>query len=207
MKKLAILILSALFLITGCQDDKSILEPDNNYINAELTKGRPIFNYDNSDGLDDLDLNFDYDYATKKFSFVTKNFTVDGSKGDELIISESSFKDGKLISMSAKLTIPAKAFKGTKNFDIIFDFYYYSVELYPSPFIFNKPVILDLSFYGVDFSNLDSDNLNFEYLDGENEVLKYADITINKSWKVLSIKGAELSHFSRYGWTRTTTSK
>ena len=46
MKKIAILILSALFLITGCQDDNSILEPDNDYANYEMSKGRPILNDD-----------------------------------------------------------------------------------------------------------------------------------------------------------------
>ncbi len=121
----------------------------------------------------------------------------------ELIVSETSFVNGKLISMNAKLTIPQNAYKGKLTFDMIFDFANYSVQLYPTPFTFVKPVILDLSFVGVDFSTLDASNLNFNYLDGEKESLKYTNSYVNEKFGILSIFGAEIPHFSRYGWTRT----
>ena len=197
MKKIVILILTSLLFMVGCQDDNSILEPTNDVTSANsLDKGRVIL----SDGLKDLGIDINTD--NNKLSIMSKNFTVDGNKGDLLMISETYLKNGKLVSMSAKLTIPQNAFKGKLTFDMIFDFDNYSVKLYPTPFTFDKPVLLDLSFYGVDFSTLDASTLGFNYLDGEKEQLNYAYLNINEKWGVLSIGGAEIPHFSRYGWTR-----
>lgn len=198
MKKIAILILLSLFFVVGCQDENSILEPTNDSSDFSLNKSRPILSTSTEK------LAFNYDTEEKSFSVVSKNFTVDGAKGDVLAISETYLKDGKLISMTAKLTIPQNAFKGVLNFDIIFDFANYSVQLYPTPFTFDKPVILDLTFTGVDFTTIDASNLTFNYLDGEKELLKYTSLNINEKWKILSIVGVEIPHFSRYGWTRTT---
>ncbi len=198
MKKIAILILLSLFFVVGCQDENSILEPTNDSSDFSLNKSRPIL------GTSTQKLAFNYDSDAKTFSVVSKNFTVDGNKGDVLFISETYLKDGKLISMNAKLTIPQNAFKGTLNFDMIFDFDNYSIQLYPTPFTFDKPVILDLTFLGVDFSTIDPAKLVFNYLDGEKLSLKYTSLNINDKWKILSVVGVQIPHFSRYGWTRTT---
>jgi hypothetical protein len=202
MKKLSILLLLSIFFVIGCNEENSVLEPQSDVNDAALYKGRPILD---SKLYDDADLDFKllYDGVTKTFSILSKNFTVDGKVGDEIFISESVLKSTGFVSMTAKLTIPERAFKGKLTFDIIFDFDNYSVELYPSPFTFDKPVILDLTFTGVDFTNLDADNLVFDYLDGASESLKYSDVIINQDWKILSIKGVEIPHFSRYGWVRT----
>ena len=66
MKKLAILILLSLFVLAGCQDDNSILAPNNDYASDDLSKGRPILglgddsfitteDFDNLDDLEDAD--------------------------------------------------------------------------------------------------------------------------------------------------------
>ncbi|MCB9210895.1 MAG: hypothetical protein H6609_16130 [Ignavibacteriales bacterium] len=195
MKKIAILILASLLFMVGCQDDNSILEPTNDVANS-LNKGRVIL----SDGLRDsgIDISSDND----KLSIISKNFTVDGTNGDVLVVSETYRKNGKIVSMSAKLTIPQNAFKGKLTFDMIFDFDNYSVQLYPTPFTFDKPVLLDLGFVGVDFSTLDAANLGFNYLDGETESLKYSSMNINENLGILKILEVEIPHFSRYGWTR-----
>jgi uncharacterized protein YcfL len=48
MKKLAILILLSLFVLVGCQDDSSILAPNNDYASDEMSKGRPILSFGES---------------------------------------------------------------------------------------------------------------------------------------------------------------
>lgn len=207
MNKILFPLVALLFLFIGCQDNNSILSPEAEHYEAStLNKGRIIIDKklkdDDLDWKDDLNFDFKYDDDEKKLSFVSKNFTVDGNIGDELTISETYLKNGRLVSMSAKLVIPQKAFKGTLTFDMIFDFDNYSVELYPSPFIFDKPVILDLTFWGVNFNELATTELDFNYLDGEKENLNYEKININKNWGLLYIQGAQISHFSRYGWVR-----
>jgi hypothetical protein len=198
MKKLLSLVILSLFFAIGCQENDGILESSNNAEDYSLNKSRPIL------GTTSEKLAFNYDATEKSFSIISKNFTVDGAKGDALIISETYLKDGKLISMSAKLTIPQGAFKGFLTFDMVFDFDNYSIGLYPTPYTFDKPVILDLTFLGVDFTNIDPAKFVFNYLDGEKEKLNYNSLNINDKFKLLKITGVEIPHFSRYGWTRTT---
>ena len=204
MKKTILALIAALFVVVGCQENNSILEPENEQFEAStLNKGRIIINRDLDDDDDIFDrLDFSYDDDTKTLSVKSKTFTVDGKTGDEIFVSETFLKDGKLVSMSAKLTIPQRAFKGTITFDMIFDFDNYTLELYPSPFTFDKPVLLDLTFWGVNFDELEFDITDFSYLDGLNEKINVASETINKDWGLLKVEGAELNHFSRYGWVR-----
>ncbi len=54
--------------------------------------------------------------------------------------------EAKLLKLDAVLTIPDNAYSRRLTFDIIFDLETLGVELYPSPFTFDKPVILDLKF-------------------------------------------------------------
>ena len=77
MKKLASLIIFTLAFLVGCQDDNSILEPNNDLANS-LNKGRPILSLDDDgsssriiDGSEDLTnykVNYDGDYYHNSFS-------------------------------------------------------------------------------------------------------------------------------------------
>ena len=227
MKKILALALFSIFIFIGCQDDSSILEPTDNYTEGELSKGRPIFNYDTSDlklSDDSGDLVVSDNTVTTLLSKkadstpelyrslpidiktnVSKNLTINGDLGAIVYLSHKwKNANNKTCKLSAKLDIPIGAFSGDLTFEIIFDLNNYAVELYPSPFTFDKPVLLDLVFKNVDLSNIDPNAFVFDYLDGEEPVnlkVKSFDIDIKKN--TLSIKDAELHHFSRYGWTRT----
>jgi hypothetical protein len=248
MKKIIILFLSTLFIMIGCNDNSSILEPENDYAEQSLSKGRPILLGGSDDiildrNLDDIypddDLNprddltgftlnktigseagdskdrkikgdlLDEDlhrgkYRNRSYSVKTKmskNFTVDGSVGDTLYVSHRWKSKGKRVKLSAKLYIPENAYKGELTFAMIFDLENYALELYPSPFEFDIPVKLDLVFKNVDFTNLNMQNPDFVYLDGEEQML-YEKVKFDPEKGVVEVKGAELHHFSRYGWTR-----
>ena len=133
---------------------------------------------------------------------MSKNFTVDGSVGDTLYVKHRWKSKGKRVKLSAKLTIPENAYQGELTFKMIFDLDNYALELYPSPFTFDKPLKLDLVFKNVDFTNLDMSNPDFIYLDGE-EKMVYDKIKFDPERGIVEVKGAQLNHFSRYGWTRT----
>jgi hypothetical protein len=137
----------------------------------------------------------------------SKNFTVNGDIGDTLFVKHKwRNEDKKRINLSAKLSIPPKAFKGDLTFDMIFDLENYALELYPSPYEFDNPVTLDLTFKNVDFSEIDMDNTDFTYLDGE-EKMEYKSVKFDPQKGVLEVKGAVIKHFSRYGWTRNKNNK
>ncbi len=106
--------------------------------------------------------------------------------------------------METELWIPQGAFKGTMTFDMIFDLENYAMELYPSPFTFDKPVELYMYWYGLDLSSYLGYDFDFNYLDGAGEEIKYDYSKIDIKNGTLVIEGAQLNHFSRYGWTRTT---
>ena len=74
------------------------------------------------------------------------------------------------------------------------------MELYPSPFSFNKPVILNMSFKNIEIP--EGLEVDFTYLDGE-ETIEFNKAYCCSETGALFVKGAKLHHFSRYGWTRT----
>ena len=227
MKNLTILILLSVLVLTSCQDDSSILSPNEDISSDELLKGRPILNYDLDSYklVDDIDL-IDEEEDTiiksdltkrennghEKLRVKARDFSIKHSK----VLTINSDKGGKVYLnhkwknnnnensiLRATLDIPRGAFENELTFEIIFDLENYAVELYPSPFKFNKPILLNLKFENVDLTNFDPEAFVFDYLDGEQENLKYRSIEVDLETNSVVIIGAELNHFSRYGWTRT----
>lgn len=216
MNKLLMVLAFAILTFTWCQEENSILQPDTDsedilskydnlevvYSNAPKKKDRSTRNQINGlysnhflGGAEIVEL--------KSFKVKhSKNYTVDGKKGGKIFLQiEWKDEDGKKVKLESKLTIPIKAYKRKLTFDMIFDLENFALELYPSPFTFDHPVKLDLKFENIDLSNVDLDNLNFTYLDGEEE-MKYKSIKHDIEKGKLEVKGAELHHFSRYGWSR-----
>ncbi|MCP5063862.1 MAG: hypothetical protein GY936_15550 [Ignavibacteriae bacterium] len=190
MKKLFALTTLVGFLFVGCQDDSSVLAPDFSIEKTSLSK-------------ESIDITKSINTSDVKSQY-SKNFTIDGEEGGKLFVKHSwTDANGQLTRLAATLVIPKNAFKGKLNFDMIFDLENHWLELYPSPYTFDKPLTLNLLFSNVDLSNIDEDSFEFNYLDGEPEDLKYEYIEIDRREGFLYVKGAQLNHFSRYGWTRT----
>ncbi|MFZ1289525.1 MAG: hypothetical protein WAR79_05525 [Melioribacteraceae bacterium] len=191
MKNLIILLTVALLTFVGCQDDNSILEPNLNSEFSSLNKKT-----------EDVNIDLPIEKVKAKYS---KNYTIDGAKGGNIFV-EYKWKDksnnNKKSVVRADLEIPAGAFSGELTFEMIFDLENYTLELYPSPFTFNKPVILDLTFQNIVIEDGDGDFI-FNYLDGPFEDINYGSVEIDEKTGTMIVKGAELHHFSRYGWTRT----
>jgi hypothetical protein len=225
MKKLILIVTSILLSVVGCNHSNSILQPEDEITREILPKGRPILNEDQDDDLSYLydSLKFSYgeniksgeqlysdfqeivsddDDGRHKFkSKYSKNFTVDGSKGAVLFVRKSwRNKENKKISLSDILRIPKGAHEGLLTFDMIFDLEDYAMELYPSPHTFNQPVIFDMNFRNINIP--EGLNVDFTYMDGE-EKLQYTYVNCSHEKGTLRVKGAQLHHFSRYGWTRT----
>ena len=204
MKKVIFTIIAVLFIIVGCQEKNSILHPESEIESAStLNKGRIILDSKLDDD-DDLRLLDDFSDETNYKVKYTENFTVDGKKGARLSIKHTWKNDyGMPVTLQADLIVPRNAFEGVLEFDMIFDLENYSMELYPSPFTFDKPVEFSMYFYGVDLSEYAGYNLDFNYLDGEEEELEYFYKDVDIKNGNLVIWGAKLHHFSRYGWVRT----
>jgi len=192
MKIIIVIFTVVVLSLFGCQDENLLVEPINISSYHKLSK---IESYDS-----------ETTSVPNKLKIIrTKSFTVDGSKGG-LIFLKYIWKKGIYagIKVEAKLKIPIGAFKDSLTFDIIINPKLLSIQLCPSPFTFDKPVLLDLKYKGIDFSNIDPSNLDFKYISPSGHYVKteYDYIKIDPIEKVLFVHNAVLPHFSRYGWTR-----
>ena len=194
MKGLINLIVVAAMLLVGCNDDNSILEPTNDFAdNTPLNKIDYNADFDHNDDDDD---DGDYDW------FFKKTCIVDGDKGAILYFYEEFFNEkGEYGRLNAVLNIPKGAFEGELTFNVEFSLENYSMKMYPTPFVFDKPLLLTIFFYNVDLDESAKD-LDFAYIDGKGEEVNYKHKSIDIENGNIFVWDAELHHFSRYGWTR-----
>ncbi len=188
MRMLLTLVLLVGFLMVGCQDDNSILEPSVSQEESTLSKRTAILP------------------ENEVRSFYSKTYTINGTRGGKIREKHVWIDDnGNKITMAAVLWIPRGAFEGDLTFDVNFDLENLSVDLAPSPFTFNVPVHLDLEFWGMDISDISPDQTSFKYLaaDGSVEDVNCENLIVDTDQKYLAVWWGELHHFSRYGWTRT----
>ena len=195
MQKLLVLILLIGTLFVGCQNEDSLLEPEtNNESSTSLNKfsfldGKSKLSFWERDNNNLGNILSDYNIVLG-YSGGDVSFDYDGPNGFHA--------EGKLI-------IPKDAYFGFKKFSIEFDPVNYAAHFYPSPTTFNKPLTLNMKFSGLDLSGINEDEIEFCYMgeDGELEVVKCKELIVKKREGILEIVGAEILHFSRYGWTRT----
>jgi hypothetical protein len=195
MKKLLTLVLLIGTLFVGCQDEESLVEPEtDNGISNSLNKfsyldSKSNFNFTDSDFKTLGNILSDYNIVLG-YTGGNVSFNYDGPNGFHA--------EGELI-------IPEDAYFGFKKFSIEFDPDNYTAHFYPSPTTFNKPLILNMKFSGLDLSEINKKEIKFYYMgeNGELEKVKCEKLVVRKKKGILKIVGAELHHFSRYGWTRT----
>ncbi|MBK7106367.1 MAG: hypothetical protein IPH62_13895 [Ignavibacteriae bacterium] len=173
MKK-KFLVISVLLLIAfGCQESNSVLEPTNQENASALSK--------------------------ISSTYTSNTYVIDGSNGGTIKVAHSwKNENGKNSKLKAVLNIPKNAFEGTKEFSMVFNLDKNSVSLYPSPTTFDKPLLFSLKLKNV---NVLYDDLDFKYLDG-NEEVAYEENIVDTKLGNLEVKKAQIPHFSDWGWSR-----
>ncbi len=193
MKALLLTLLVLTIFVMGCQDKNGLVDPIDNNNQQSLSKTN------NFSMLDDLGLDMDISKDDGSISFYSQDLSISGKKGGRITLNQTWWEKG--ISMTATLNIPAGAFKGTKDFTIKFDYTDLSVSLTPTPFTFDIPVELTLKYYGIDVSGF-SKSADFNYLSatGGVESVSYESLEVGSNY--ITVKGALLEHFSRYGFVK-----
>lgn len=100
------------------------------------------------------------------------------------------------------LLIPKGAFEGTKTLTISNDNKFAAVDFGPS-MQFNKPLQFTIHYTDLNLSGIDPDKVDFGYMDGNKfEPAVYQSLRVDVKKGSLTVIGAEIHHFSRYGFTR-----
>lgn len=138
--------------------------------------------------------------VAKVESEVTVSKAINGNSGGIISITENLGG----IEVKGTLTVPPGAYSGMQNISISFNENQYYQVYTPTPYTFKAPLILDLTYKNVDLNGVDISQVGFYYL-GDNGVFykaKYNSLVYDPDNQTLGIKGAEIPHFSRWGWAK-----
>jgi outer membrane protease len=185
MKYYLLIPILAIFVLAGCSKENSIMGPQSSQKQSKVEwikiNHSPSISVENT-------------YTASK--------SIDGNKGGSISLSQVFKNDGNWALVTATLTIPKGAFSGTHLISYTVNTESAGIDFSPSPSSFNKNLNLDLMFTGINISGYKASDLNFAYLDGNTIVpakLTYANANIAQG--LLVVLGAQISHFSRFGWS------
>jgi len=131
--------------------------------------------------------------------------TIDGTVGGNMSLNQSNMGDnGQTVTLRLSMTFPAGAFDGARTITLTADDHYAAVSCSPS-MVFAQSVILDYSYTGLTIKNCDlpKDKNGFYFIsdNGYLEPVVSSSFLIDKKAGNLSVTGAQINHFSRYGWS------
>jgi hypothetical protein len=186
MKKILILTALVGIIFAGCSDVKlnNVGPPDQGTYKLIPIPGK-------------TGLSSETAYTTTK--------TIDGSVGDTMTINASYRGDnGHLVTLKLTMKIPAGAFSDVRTITLTADDQYAAVSCTPA-MVFDKSLQLDYTYTGLDIKslNLPKHTNGFYFISdsGNFEAIPSTGFLINKYSGTLSVTGAQINHFSRYGWT------
>ena len=186
MKKILILTALVGIIFAGCSDLKinNVSQPEQGTYKLIPIPGK-------------TGLSSETAYTTTK--------TIDGSVGDTMTINASYIGDnGKLVTLNLTMTIPAGAFSDVRTITLTADDHYAAVSCSPS-MVFDQSLQLDYTYTGLDIKslNLPKHTNGFYFISdsGNFEAIPSTGFLIDPRKGILSVTGAQINHFSRYGWT------
>jgi hypothetical protein len=185
MKYFLLVPILTAFILMGCAKENSIMGPQTS---QQQSKSQWIkINHTPS-------LSVENTYTASKL--------IDGKKGGTITLSQVFKNDGNWALVKANLTIPKNAFTGTLNISYTVNTETAGIEFSPSATSFAKDLNLDLIFTGINLSGYSGTQLTFSYLDGNQIVpAKYISANADVAGGMLVVVGAQINHFSRYGWS------
>src|ERR1035437_7945736 len=186
MQKLIIPLILIGFILVGCKDVKmnDIIQP--------MSKTYKLVQIPGKTGL------------SAETAFTTSGI-VDGSVGDTLTMNQSYLGDnGKMVTLNLSMIIPAGAFSGVRTITLTADDQFAALQCSPS-MVFDKSLILDYSYTGLNLKSIDlpkaKNGFYFIPDSGILEAIASNSFLIDKQSGILSVTGAQIKHFSRFGWS------
>ncbi len=198
MKKVLLTIIAALFIFSGCQDDNSILGPNNDNIQASSSdKGRvilPKWITLPDDGTLAKSFETKEDWSLEAF--------IPADEDNEIKIVRE-YKGG--IYGVVKIQVILKIYKGTVNEDAYVAMYVddeNGTVTFKASQVFNKPAELYVKYEGIDLKEAVGPEIGFVFSPsyGTTESVKYKEIKYDLDKGKLELTAGLVSQFTQYGF-------
>lgn len=184
MGKFLIIIILLAICLAGCSNEV--------VVNPELTGNALSYKLIKLPNANKMQINETF-FSSKEIS---------GNIGGTIYL-QGSYSGGPygLVTVNSELAFPAGAFSGTKQITVTADDGYCASSFQPG-MCFSKAGIYNITYTGVDLSNINPAAVKFVYLrnDGSLEYPFHEGISTDLATGTISVKNARLNHFSRYGF-------
>jgi len=133
---------------------------------------------------------------------VTK--TINGDSGGNIYLNENYVaEDGHTVSIYVNLKVKRHSYDGDVTITLTVNDEFAAV-LFTPIMVFDKPLILDLTFEGIDLEGLDLTTGDYGFVfideDGTTGTVSYNALHVNENQGKIWVTKAKLDHFSRYGF-------
>jgi|CZKP01.1.fsa_nt_gi hypothetical protein len=188
MKYYLLIPILAIFILAGCAKENSIIGPQSSQIQSKSQW---------------ITISHSPSLSVENIYSVSKS--INGNNGGSIELTQAFINDGQQASVTATLTIPQGAFNGNKVISFTVNTETAEIDftsVTPKDKDFDQSLSLDLTFSGINISEYKVSDLGFSYFDGSNIVpikSAYENVDINQG--LLIVLGAQINHFSRYGWS------
>jgi len=187
MKRYIYLFALLTLLVIGCSEQSSVLSPNNN-VNTNEPNWMAL---PKAEGMQ-----VNGEVSTSKL--------IRGNNGGNISLNYK-FRDSQsgIVTLKSDIRFPKLSFSGNVTFTITHDNLSCVAAFGPS-FVFNKDLILNVKYIGIDLTGINPSTVKFAYIAADGSV-QYAvndGIVVDLSTGTLEVINAKIPHFSRYGWLR-----
>jgi len=111
--------------------------------------------------------------------------------------------DGRLVTMLVELVIPPLSFNGQDSLTLTIDSCFAAIHCGPG-MNFNQPLVMLQTFTGLELSKYNTEDIDFAYINdnGSIEEVDHSAVIVIKATGTVTVVGAHIPHFSKYGWVR-----
>ncbi len=198
MKRYLLLLVFAGLLLSGCNSENLLVNPVQINSNSKQSQQLVI-----ETGF--LNLPVMKQTGNSVASNLTDAALIYGNKGGELEVEgKLGIAKSGVVDVHGKLDIPSRAFKGFKTLAMSADKNSTSVTFGPSGSQFDKSLLLDLKYDGLNLDGVDISTIQFAYLssDGIYVLVPNDGIQVDVKEGKIEVRGARIDHFSRFGFVR-----
>ena len=170
--------------VVGCSEQSSVIAPVNN-----VNTNEP--NWIALPKAEGMQVN----------TVVSNSKIIDGTKGGIIALNNMYHSSTGDVVIKSDLRFPDRSFSGQVKFTVSHDDAT-CLSTYGPSYVFNKALIFNITYTGVDLSTVNPLTVKFAYISTKNSV-EYAvndGIVVDKTTGTLQVINAQIPHFSRYGF-------